>query len=83
MNKWYLRENEVLISDLLRNRLVEKGDIVDLLLLIKDVKELERRLSDMEKLKIGNNKFKNLDSVNVEKLIVNIILRWRVIKLGI
>lgn len=82
MNR-YLRENEVLISELLRKSKVELGDIVDLLMLIKDVRELERRLSEMEKMKCGNDKFKNVDGINVEKLIVNIILRWRVIKLGI
>lgn len=83
MNYGSWKSNEVLISDLLNRSRVEKGDIVDLLLLIKDVKELDRRLSEMEKLKCGNGRFKNVDSVNVEKLIVNIILRWRVIKMGI
>lgn len=79
-NYW---SNEVLLSEILRNVKNEVGDVEDLRLLWKDVRELEKRIVKMGELKCGKNKFKNVDSENVEKLIINIILRWRVIKLGI
>lgn len=80
-NNW--KSNEVLLSDLLKERLVEKGDIEDLRELYKDVVKLEKLIVKCGKLKIGNNKFRNIYSNEVERLIINVILRWRVIKFGI
>lgn len=75
--------NEILISDILKRANCELGDISDLRLLWNDVNELKKRIEIIGKQKCGNNKFKNTESDNIEKLIINIILRWRVLKLGI
>jgi hypothetical protein len=77
------RENEVLVKDLLIKVCVEFGDVDDLRLLYKDIKLLESLIVKCGKMKVGKNKFKNIYSKDMERLIINVILRWRVIKLGI
>lgn len=79
----YGNTNEILLSDLLRMQKMERGDLNDLRELWKDVNELKLRIEKCGSLKVGRDKFKNVDSDNIEKLIINIVLRWRVIKMGI
>ena len=83
MNKLSIYESEVLLSDLLKLRNRELGDVKDLRLLYKDVELLRKILIEEGKNKVGNVKFRMNRSGDVERLIVNIILRWRVIKMGI
>lgn len=78
-----IKENEVLLSDLLKGRNVEKGDLKDLRLLWKDVELLRMKIEESGKMKIGNDKFRNVKSDEIERLIINVILRWRVIKFGV
>lgn len=78
-----IRENEIMIKDVLRLICVEKLDLSDMRLLYKDIKKLEWYIVESGKTKVGNNRCKNLYSKEIERLIINIILRWRVIKLGI
>jgi len=81
MSNYY--SNEVLITDLLKNRCKEIVNVEDMRLMFNDLKLLEKLLVESGKRKCGNNKCLLVNSKEIDKVLFNVVVRWNNIKLGI